>query len=163
MRLRLDQDLCSNVMLSCFRDNVGIAKVKESITPPGRITWGKYRVSYIATDSSGNAAQCTFSVFIKRKLKATKVIPITLLNILYQDQCHEIRFKLLAERLLGQLMGVLIVNPGRTEYIATRHVTPDTRLPKPLQPLYAETTVCGLRIIRFLIAWVCCYIGTIQQ
>ncbi|XP_019627854.1 PREDICTED: uncharacterized protein LOC109472514 [Branchiostoma belcheri] len=48
------------------RDNVGIAAVRRSRFPKGRMTWGQYSVRYTARDQAGNHAVCRFNIHVKK-------------------------------------------------------------------------------------------------
>lgn len=53
-----------------FNDNVGIVRVEEkSGHHPGQtLMWGNYQVVYVAFDAVGNAATCSFKVYVLGKV-----------------------------------------------------------------------------------------------
>ncbi|XP_072170845.1 uncharacterized protein [Diadema setosum] len=54
-----------NLTQPTFTDNVAIVSVTREIFPDGVITWGEYTARYVATDTSGNTATCTFGITIQ--------------------------------------------------------------------------------------------------
>ncbi|XP_078490561.1 LOW QUALITY PROTEIN: uncharacterized protein LOC100178466 [Ciona intestinalis] len=56
-----------------FSDNVRLHKVRMSRVPSGQITWGTYRLTYIASDAAGNKAECSFSVTVRSSTRCNNI------------------------------------------------------------------------------------------
>ena len=50
-----------------FTDNKGVTVIEKSHYPNQIFAWGDYIINYLAKDAFGNAAKCTFELFVMRK------------------------------------------------------------------------------------------------
>ena len=52
-----------------FRDNVGVKSVQElhTVKSGDELSWGTYPIVYVAYDEAGNAAECSFTIYVLSK------------------------------------------------------------------------------------------------